>query len=104
MRRYMTMICAGLTLTACASTDINPAEFKDSIRTVERASGTNLDSTLTLINAQADFDAERYDESYNGFQLIALKEPKNIEARIGWGNASIALNLFEKAYEVFSNT
>jgi tetratricopeptide (TPR) repeat protein len=107
MRRYIALMSTALTLTACAAvdvkTDVTPDSLKDSIRLVERQTDTGLDGVLTLTKAQADFNAERYDDSYNSFQLLALKEPQNIDARIGWGNASIALNLFEKAYEIFSN-
>jgi len=103
MRRALIVFCAGLSLTACASTGIKPAPLAASIRPVEQESGNHLDTALTLIKAQEDFSAERYDESYNGFQIVALKHPDNLTARIGWGNAAIALNLFEKAYEIFSN-
>jgi len=103
MRRSFLVFCAGLSLTACASTAIKPEPLAASIRPVEQQSGSHLDTALTIVKAQADFNAERYDESYNGFQIAALKEPENLPARIGWGNAAIALNLFEKAYEIFSN-
>lgn len=103
MRRAFIIGCAALSLTACASTNVTPDDFAASIRPVEQQTGSHLDSALALVKAQNDFNAERYDESFNGFQIVALKEPENLTARIGWGNASIALNLFEKAYEIFSN-
>ncbi len=102
MRRQIALICAALSLTACASTAIKPTDF-EAIRPIEPQTGSALDISLALLKAQEDYENERYNESYDGFQLAALKSPDNLAARIGWGNAAIALNLFEKAYEIFSN-
>jgi len=80
MRRGFLVFCAGLSLTACASTAIKPEPLAAPIRPVEQQSGSHLDTALTIVKAQADFNAERYDESYNGFQIAALKEPENLPA------------------------
>ena len=91
-----------LWLGGCASTATNEINFKDEIRPIVHEEDTSLDIALELQKAQADYEAEHYDKSYDTYQLVALKNPKNLAARIGWGDASIALNLFEKAYEIFS--
>lgn len=103
MRRYMSLVCASLCLTACASVDVNSEAFATSIRPIEHQAEDDLSHQLILAKAQNDYDNGRYDESYDSFQLAALKHPQSLPARIGWGNAAIALNLFEKAYEVFSH-
>jgi len=105
MRRLLLILISGLWLSACATSPaiIETIDVTESIRPVQQETDTSLETSLALQNAQLDYKAERYDKSFDTFQLVALKEPENIEAHIGWGNSAIALNLFEKAHEIFSN-
>ena len=91
----------GLLLTACASAHSDKFNFEETVRFINSEDGSSLETVLALNAAKADYDAERYDESFEKYQIIALQNPDNFDARIGWGNSAIALNLFEKSYEIF---
>ena len=102
MKIFIPIFASLLWLGGCASTAVKDVNFEDEIRPIVHDEDTSLEVALDLQKAQADYEAEDYDRSYDKYQLIALKDPTNLMARIGWGDSSIALHLFEKAYEIFS--
>lgn len=91
-------------MTACSSVPEPSVGFEHSIRPVEQIIDSDIEIVLLLQRAQAAYDAKRYEESFENYQIAALKAPQNLTAHIGWGNAALALRLNEKAYEIFSNT
>ena len=102
MRKLAAIFTSGFLVAACASVPMNLA-FEDSIRPVEQKIDGDVAVHFAMMKAQQAYAAKRYEESFEDYQLITLKDPDNIEARIGWGNAAIALNLFDKAYEIFAS-
>jgi len=102
MRRWAFILTSGLSIAACASVPMN-MDFSESIRPVHQQSGSDVTTHFALLNANEAYQQERYEESFEAYQLIALKDPENVHARIGWGNSAIALGLFEKAHEIFSH-
>ena len=110
MRHFIHIFTAGLFVAACANLPQKiegaaqkTADFVSSVRPVEQKIDSDIETVLAMQRAMADYQARRYEDSFDGFQIIALKEPDNLTARIGLGNAALALNFTEKAYEIFSN-
>ena len=103
MRRWAFIFTSALSIVACVSVPMNLG-FEDSIRPVEQKSDGDIAVHFALLNAKTAYDEERYADSFEDYQLIALKHDDNMQARIGWGNSAIALGLFDKAHEIFSST
>ena len=110
MRNLLPILLLATILSACATTDqlSSNSELKEpellakKIRPVENIKDSSIESDLAMVRAQDDYKNERYEKSFDLFQIISLKEKTNVPAHLGWGNSAIALNLFERAKSIFS--
>ena len=95
-----------LCLSACASsakTAHAPAPTYD-VRPVIESSQDDFDISGTYKKATQNYKTEKFEQSFEGFQSITLRNPNHIEAQIGLGSTAIALGLGDIAYNIFSKT
>jgi len=74
---------------------------KVDVRPVERNSSDVFAAISVLLGARHALEAGEMHSAYTGFKQIALSDPENIEALLGWGDAALALAYIDDARIAF---
>lgn len=93
-----------LLLTACASAPkvaVQPASESVSVRASAKFSDDLFDADKTLMNADAAFAKERFAEAARDYKTVLMAERDHMRARLGYGNAVLALGQGAAALESF---
>jgi len=73
------------------------------VRPITSTTTQKIDIAATLERAQAAYKAENYFQSAKDYQAVYVHDPAHFAARIGLGNAALALGQGELAFDIFED-